>query len=239
MDFELVLPCYNESKSLRFLIERCRESAQKNGMNSHQFNLILVENGSKDNSREVLRTLKNDSTLSDWFRVVEVPQNRGYGFGIWSGLKATKAHVVGWSHADQQCDPDNAFRALSMLKDAGVNNVIVKGVRKGRSVPEKIVSRVFDVFAFILLRKRFYEINAQPKVFSRELLDFATQPPPDFSFDLYMLFIAKKCHYRFLTFDVDFPPRLHGLSNWAFSLKNRMKTIMSMIRYMYYLGRQK
>lgn len=238
MEFELVLPCYNESKSLRLLIERCQESAKISGMNSDQFNVILVENGSRDESRKVLAELQKDPLLSAWFRVVEIDQNQGYGFGIWSGLQATKAPVVAWSHADQQCDPKNAFQALKMFRESHDSKVLVKGIRRGRSLPEKIVSRVFDCFALILLRKNFYEINAQPKVFSRELLQLAKNPPKDFAFDIYMLYVAKQHQYKFLTFDVDFPPRIHGLSNWAFSLKNRMRTILNMIKYMYKLGRQ-
>ena len=51
-EFELVLPCYNESKSLQILIERAVNAAKQAGYDSNSFQLVIVENGSLDNSTE-------------------------------------------------------------------------------------------------------------------------------------------------------------------------------------------
>lgn len=236
--FELVLPCYNESKSIKTIIERAIAAAKEYGYNERDFSLVLVENGSKDDSLRIMNDLKTDKSLSAWFRVVEVKINQGYGFGLWSGLKTTGAEFVGWSHADQQCDPKDAFRALKLIgKKNSEEKVLVKGRRFGRSLKDIFVSRVLDLIATFILWKPFFEINAQPKVFDRGLLASIQSPPNDFAFDLYVLFQARKAGYKIQTIDVLFPPRIHGLSNWAFSLKSRSKTILNMIKYVWYLRR--
>ena len=129
MKFQLVLPCYNESKSLQALIDRAIGAARDAGYPAGEFGLVLVENGSRDDSREVLTRLAADPERAPWFQVVPVDVNQGYGHGLWQGLSATSAGFVGWSNADQQCDPADAFRALKLLSQSADRKVLVKGVR--------------------------------------------------------------------------------------------------------------
>ncbi len=233
LEFELILPCYNESKSIENILRRTIYAAKEFNCDPSRFQLVLVENGSQDNSYQVMEQFKQ-SEFSSWFRIVRVEKNQGYGFGIYTGLKSTTSLYTGWSHADQQCDPKDAFVALRKLKELQSTqpNTLVKGIRHGRSSKEKMVSRVFELFAYTIIGLRTYEINAQPKVFPRSLLDKCINPPTSFAFDLYVLYQAKKNGYTIETIPVEFPPRVHGFSNWAHNFFSRYKTILGMIRYM-------
>jgi glycosyltransferase involved in cell wall biosynthesis len=46
--FELVLPCYNESRSIKRLIDRAIAAASAAGFSENNFKLVLVDNGSND-----------------------------------------------------------------------------------------------------------------------------------------------------------------------------------------------
>ena len=235
LDFQLVVPAYNESKTLTHIIERFRVAATAAGFTSSEVQLVVVENGSSDDSARVLADLQK-SADSPWFSVVNVPVNRGYGYGIQMGLRATTGRYVGWSHADMQCEPADAFRALKLLRESGTQgNSLVKGRRFGRALRERIVSRLFEFLARVILGVKVNEMNAQPKVFSRALLDQIENPPDTFAFDLYVLFRAAKSRYQVLTVDVAYPPRIHGLSNWAGHFASRYKTIFGIVRYMWAL----
>lgn len=229
--FELVVPAYNEAKNLKLLVEACVRAAQKAGVSSAEFNLFIVNNGSLDDSATVLREIQQNPEWSAWITVVPVTVNQGYGFGIWSGLQATTAEVVGWSHADLQCDPANAFKAFKIVKEKPQGKILVKGVRQGRNWKDILVSRVFETVARVVLGLDVYEVNAQPKVFSRSLLSSVTNPPKTFAFDLYVLYCARKQNYRIETIPVLFPPRIHGVSNWAATFFGRYKTILGIVRY--------
>ena len=235
VEFELVLPAYNEAPSLETVIRRTIEAAAQSQYSPDTFQLILVQNGSRDNSDSVLRHLKG-GPMGSWFRVVTVPVNQGYGYGILSGLRETRAIWVGWSHADEQCDPRDVFKALTSLKKL-TSHVLVKGTRSGRNWKDMLVSRVFEAFARIFLGLNINEINAQPKVFDAELLKHLTNPPFTFAFDLYVLYCAQKQGYRVQTIPVQFPPRVHGVSNWAANFLGRYRTILGMIYYMWRLSR--
>ena len=233
--FELVVPAYNESKNLRQVIERAIQAAQQQSLTPQDFTLVVVENGSTDDSKAVLEQL-SQTNLGNWFRVVQVFKNQGYGFGIWSGLQQTNAEFVGWTHADQQCDPLDAIKAMRIVQETSGKKLLVKGERCERHPRDKFVSRVFETIARIVLGLKVYEINAQPKVFSKGLLNLLKEPPLTFAFDLYVLYNAKKAGYEFEPLQVRFPPRIHGTSKWAATFFGRYKTILGMIKYMFHLA---
>lgn len=238
--FELVLPCYNESRSLEILINRAKTAAETAGFKAGEFKLVLVENGSTDSSRQVLKDLSKNNILSPWFKLVTIDQNQGYGYGLYKGLQATESEVIGWSHADQQCDPADAIKAYFQYQELTQNGnaVLIKGERSGRNWKDILVSRVFEWISKIILGLHVYEINAQPKVFARPLLNKLISPPMNFAFDLYVLYQAQKMGLTFHTIPVVFPPRVHGLSNWSSHFLSRYKTILGMIRYMWTLSQK-
>lgn len=226
--FELVVPAYNESENLPDLVTRTVAACQKAGLNSETFQLVLVNNGSTDASAEILQQLK-DGPQGAYFRVVCVFKNQGYGHGIKAGLDATTADFVGWSHADMQCDPLDAFKALAVLRKSS-KKALVKGYRSGRNWKDQLVTRVFEGSAKALLGVHLDEINAQPKVFHRSLLPFLKNPPTGISFDLYVLYHALKQGYLVKTIDVLLPPRIHGTSKWASHFLMRYKTFARVLR---------
>jgi glycosyltransferase involved in cell wall biosynthesis len=234
--FELVLPAYNEGPALIDLVARVVQCARTAGYTPERFQLVLVNNGSTDATADYLQALAN-GPQGPWFRVVHVKHNAGYGAGLQAGLSATAAEYVGWSHADMQCDPADAFAALAVCAAAG-KPTVVKGTRRGRAPRDRVVSGVFAATARALLGLTEGEINAQPKVFPRALLPHLEGAPATFAFDLYALYRAKKAGYAIETIPVNFPPRIHGASKWAATFVGRHKTIAKMVQYMWQLRRQ-
>lgn len=234
LDFELVLPAYNEAKSLKAIVSRTAAAAREASFSPSRFQLLLVNNGSTDESRGVLSDLQK-TDLGEWFKAIHVENNQGYGHGLWQGLQQTTAPIVGWSHADQQCEPADVFRAYEVLKKHPTPKTLIKGTRLARDKKNAAVSRIFEIFARVILGLKVNEVNAQPKIFHRGLLSVFSSPPKTFAFDLYALFMACKNGYRIESISVNFPNRVHGLSRWSATLIGRTKTILGMILFMFKL----
>ena len=231
----LILPCYNEAPNLPDVVCRAVACARRRGWTPQQFQLVVVENGSTDASRAVLQDLAQGPD-GPYLRVVLVDRNRGYGHGIFTGLRAAPAGLLAWSHADQQCDPEDAFAGFELLlRRPGL--VLVKGRRHGRGAAERLVSRSFELAARAALGQELSEINAQPKVFRSDLLSVLSDPPDDFAFDLYVLHRALRAGYTITEIDVQFAPRLHGASKWSSTLRSRARTMARMLRYIGILRR--
>lgn len=228
-ELSIVLPCYNESAGLEALLARFEASGK-----DAPFELILVDNGSTDSTPRVLQELLPKFPFA---RSIRVEKNQGYGHGILSGLHAAKAEVLAWSHADLQTDPADIFRAWQVYRQsANPSRTLVKGRRRGRAWREKVVSLGMQTVATLLLRTRLEEINAQPKLFRRELLAMMKNPPLDLNLDLFLLYTARQCGWQIVSIDVHFPPRQHGTSSWAATSRSRIRTIARSIRYMWRLS---
>ena len=108
MKLSLVIPCYNEAANLPLLLERYKALTARSDAE-----VILVDNGSTDNSPDVLAALLPSYPGC---RSVRVERNQGYGYGILQGLRAAQGEILAWTHADMQTDPMTPSRVWRYLK---------------------------------------------------------------------------------------------------------------------------
>ncbi len=224
----LVIPCYNESKNLPLLIERCAES-----INRSDVEVILVDNGSTDDSPEVMK--KNMLPYS-FMRSVRVEKNVGYGHGILAGLNIAKGKYLAWTHADLQTDPADVLKGLEIIENSvEPKELFIKGRRYGRLLSDSIFTMGMSIFETIILRKPLFDINAQPTLFSRDFFYSLEDPPLDFSLDLYIYYMAHKAKLKIKRFPVYFGERVHGISHWNINWKAKVKFIKRTIDYSFHL----
>jgi glycosyltransferase involved in cell wall biosynthesis len=223
-ELSIVLPCYNEAENLPPLLARYAQVWV-----DLPAELILVDNGSTDHTEAVLR---RELPNYPFARTVKVEKNRGYGHGIMTGLRAARGEYLAFSHADQQCKPDDVFAAYHKLL-AAPNPVktLVKGARAQRSFQSELVTTGMAVLASTVLATPLWDINAQPKVFHRSHRDRLRYPPDGFPLDLYVLYQARRAGVKILTVPVVFGVRGHGQSKWAFSFLSRWRTMLNMAAY--------
>jgi glycosyltransferase involved in cell wall biosynthesis len=230
MKLSLVIPCYNESANLPALITRCAEVALAGDVE-----ILLVNNGSTDDSAAVLATLVPSHP---GLRAVHVEKNQGYGFGILSGLRAAQGDVLAWTHADMQTDPMDAIKGFELFNQYG-RDIFVKGKRHGRPFADVMFTMGMSCFETILLQKPLWDINAQPTMFSRGF--FQTWPddaPHDFSLDLYAYYMARSAGLVVYRFPVLFGKRLHGTSHWNVNWAAKRKFIKRTVDFSLELRRK-
>ena len=223
MKFSLVIPCYNEGDNIPLLIKRLKDIFTFNDIE-----IILVNNGSTDNTQSIMENCVRDSSN---IKVLNIKINKGYGYGILEGLKICKGKILGWTHADLQTDPADSLKALKLFDELETNKLFVKGLRKGRSYSDQFFTFFMSIFEFFILGKFMWDINAQPSIFNRELYEKWIDPPKDFSLDLYAYYKAKTMNYKIKRFPVNFPPRQYGESKWNFSLHSKLKFIKRTILF--------
>ncbi|WP_289645304.1 glycosyltransferase family 2 protein [Maribacter aestuarii] len=207
MKLSIIIPCYNESKNIPLILSRFDEVIERKDIEA-----VLVNNGSTDNSTEVLHELVPKYSFA---RIVNVPVNKGYGYGIICGLQEAKGTFIGWTHADMQTDPKDVIRALEIIEnEPNEENIYVKGDRKGRPFFDQFFTSGMSLFETIYMREKLHDINAQPNIFHRTFFADWKNPPYDFALDLYALYVAKKKKLKVIRFNVLFPERIHGASSW-------------------------
>ncbi|HET9485121.1 MAG TPA: glycosyltransferase, partial [Xanthomonadales bacterium] len=230
MKLSIVLPCYNEARTLPALLARYRAVWR-----DLPAELILVDNGSTDDTPATLaRELARPEHA--FARSVRVARNRGYGHGIATGLRAARGEFLAFSHADMQCDAADVFAAYDRLSaEADPRRAIVKGKRAPRGFAASLITTGMSAIASAVLLRRLTDINAQPKVFHRSHLDRLARPPDGFAFDLYVLYIAARAGLRVVTVPVRFERRLHGQSRWNVGIVSRYRTILRTVGFIWKL----
>jgi glycosyltransferase involved in cell wall biosynthesis len=227
----IIVPCYNEAANLPVLISRF-EALARHGR-AHDWELVLVDNGSTDDSVAVFER-ELAAPGRDFARVVRVlAPNVGYGHGIMTGLRAAHGEYLAWTHADGQTPPADVLRAFDVLIGAAdPRRTFVKGRRRGRPLKDTLFTFGMQVAAVALLRTNLDDINAQPKAFHRDLLQLAVAPPDDLSLDVYFFWLARKHGFALKTIDVLFGAREHGESKWAFNWRSKARNIARTVRFM-------
>ena len=223
-ELSLVIPAYNEASNLPLLLERAAQVFTNSAVE-----LIVVDNGSTDESPQILKDLLPSHPYA---RSVRVPVNQGYGFGILAGLQAAQSRFLGWTHADLQTDPGDALKGLEILSaSANPERTLVKGKRHGRPPADVVFTAGMGLFETALLRKPMWDINAQPTLFSKQFFDGWRNPPHDFSLDLFAFYMARREGLSVERFPVYFGKRAHGVSRWNVNWQAKVKFIRRTVDY--------
>lgn len=228
MRLAVVIPCFNEDKNLINLVEAIKYNFGSNE-NIHVF---LVNNGSTDASYKTMQRL---TAQNKHITVVNLENNKGYGYGIKKGLREAKDFdLICWTHADLQTDLSDVVRAREIYLNENDEEIFIKGKRINRNYIEMLLSVAMQFFASICLRTYITEINAQPKLMSRDFyLKNEIRAPDDFSLDLYFLYQAKKHKLKIIDFPVSFLERRFGEAKGGSgsSLAVRLRLIKRTVKY--------
>ena len=144
IDISVVVPVYNEYESLPEL-EQWIDRVMK--ANKFSYQLILIDDGSSDESWEVIEQLieKNDSVLGLRFR-----RNYGKSAALYCGFDEAQGQVVITMDADLQDSPDEIPALYKMIVEEGYD--LVSGWKKERHDPigKRWPSKFFNATARVV-----------------------------------------------------------------------------------------
>lgn len=135
----IVIPIYNEEQNLQALMDRLLPVMQGLGKS---FEIILIDDGSRDNSLALLREFANNEQV----KVVELTKNYGQHAAIMAGFSISRADIVITMDADLQNPPEEIPKMIKVMEEG--NYDVVGTIRKGRHdsffriLPSKIINIV-------------------------------------------------------------------------------------------------
>ena len=235
INFSLVLPCYNEEENISLLYKEFSEIP----LDQYRAELILVNNGSKDGTqKEIEKIIDNNKKDNINVVLLNLKKNLGYGGGISEGLKIANGDYIGWSHADLQTPLIDFFKLFKLIKNK--EKVFGKGIRVNNRSYFGLISKMHEVLASIILGYNLKEINAQPKIFSKDVLKYFNNMPKKWTtLDTYAVYISLENNIDIVEMDVIFRNRVHGESKWQNNFSNFIKHIFFNIMYLVQLRFQK
>jgi undecaprenyl-phosphate 4-deoxy-4-formamido-L-arabinose transferase len=145
----VVIPVYNEEENLPALIKRLLPVMQGLGK---AFEIIFVDDGSKDNSLEILKGFTEHPQI----KVVELTRNYGQHAAILAGFSVVNADIVITMDADLQNPPEEIPKMVKTMEEG--NYDVVGSIRKGRKdsllriLPSKIINIVARKITGVTMR---------------------------------------------------------------------------------------
>ncbi|NLL02285.1 MAG: glycosyltransferase family 2 protein [Mollicutes bacterium] len=151
----IVVPCYNEQESIPYFYKEVKKVIKK--MSNLSFELLFVDDGSKDNTLQVVKELSEKDNL---VRYITFSRNFGKEAAMLAGLENATGDYITIMDADLQDPPALLPEMYRLIKEEGYDTV---GTRRTTREGEPVIRSFFA--------RKFYKIiNKMSKV---EMVDGA------------------------------------------------------------------
>lgn len=165
MDISVVIPLYNEEESIPELYEWIRRIMSENDF-SHE--VIFVDDGSTDNSWDVITDLKNGSSS---IRAIKFQRNYGKSAALHCAFEKAKGNVVITMDADLQDSPDEIPELYRMVKEEDYD--VVSGWKKKRydgTFTKNLPSKLYNATARRVTGIKLHDMNCGLKAYKKEVV---------------------------------------------------------------------
>jgi glycosyltransferase involved in cell wall biosynthesis len=164
MDLSVVVPAYNESESLPELAEWVDKVCISSSID---YELIVIDDGSTDNTWKVLQQL---SLANNNIRAVRFRRNYGKAAALQTGFEASAGDVVMTMDGDLQDNPDEIPGLYKMIHEDGYQ--VVSGWKKKRYDPfiKRTTSKLYNYTARKFSGIRLHDFNCGLKAYDGEVV---------------------------------------------------------------------
>ena len=152
----------------------------------HISEVVVVDNGSTDNTFELL---KNQKIYDTKIIVLKNNSNSGYGDGFAKALKNTSNNQIITLHSDNQFRLDKFLEQYSFkIKEDLNNNISIFPIRTNRSFIANLRTFIVRLILSLISLRLFNDYGGHPKFILKEKIKKINSLPSGFSFDAAILF---------------------------------------------------
>lgn len=200
----LVIPCYNEAEDISKSVETIKEYLKDK--KDHVFFIVPVNDGSKDNTEEVIKSI-------DGVYPVSYTPNGGKGHAVREGMRyclnELKCDYVIFMDADLSTDLVAIDDSLKLL-DCGAKFAIGSRYNKDSNIKVKqpfkrrLISKCSRIIISMMFHFKIKDTQCGFKAMDKEICNLLIEKTlmDGFSFDVEYIYIAKLNKYPYETFPV-------------------------------------
>ena len=213
-------PCYNDAGSIALVVQDACETIKKITDN---FEIIVVDDASKDESPKILRRLKR--TIPN-LKLIFHSSNKGYGGALKSGFKNSTKELIFYTDGDGQYDTKEIGRLLGKLTD---QIDIVQGFKVKRLDPwyRTLIGKLYHHTSKALFGLKVKDVDCDFRLIRKRAIDTILL---EYNSGVICVELVKKLQmkgFKFAQAGVNHFPRLSGHSQF-FNYQRILKTLFEL-----------
>jgi glycosyltransferase involved in cell wall biosynthesis len=165
LDISVIIPFLNEDESLPELISWIERVMQAN---NYSYEVIMIDDGSKDNSWNVVKEL---SAKNSNIRGIKFQRNYGKSAALNEGFKAAQGDYVMTMDADLQDSPDEIPALYNMIKEGNFD--IISGWKKKRhdnALTKNLPSKLYNYVTGKMSGIKLHDMNCGLKIYRKKVV---------------------------------------------------------------------
>ena len=165
MDISVIVPLFNEAESLPELYAWIKRVMNEN---KFSYEVIFINDGSTDNSWQVIQDLK---AKSENVRAIRFRRNYGKSPALFCGFERAEGEVVITMDADLQDSPDEIPELYRMVMEDGYD--LVSGWKQKRydnTFTKNIPSKIYNATARKVTGLKLHDMNCGLKAYRKEVI---------------------------------------------------------------------
>jgi len=165
MDISVVIPLFNEEESIPELAAWIQKVMKEN---CFSYEIIMIDDGSKDNSWQVVEYLQ---TKNPFIKGIKFRRNYGKSAALYCGFDVAQGNVVITMDADLQDSPDEIPGLYKMILEEGYD--LVSGWKKKRYDPvlsKNIPSKIYNFTVRMITGIKLHDMNCGLKAYRKNVI---------------------------------------------------------------------
>lgn len=205
-EVSIAIPIYNEEAGIEKTI---RNLARVFSENKADYQLVLVNHGSWDNTEKVLEKLGKENKR---LKVINLAKNLGFGGGIMHGLDNSDGEIIGFTCADEEVSAEDVFKIYDALRKNPVDVTKTRRMQRKDGLFRIFTSYIFNSLISLRFNLKLKDINGYPIFMKKELYPQVKAEEKTYLFNLDFLRNMRKKGYKILELPIIHKERETGKS---------------------------
>lgn len=228
-DLTLIIPAFNEQDSLPVFLPKVIDFCERN-----EAKAIIINDGSSDNTREVLNGFLDRSSLT----VIHHKINKGYGASIKSGVNAAETKYIISLDADGQHFMEDVAELYKTIRSDDADMVVGSRNRGSSSSYRSFGKWIIRGITGLLIKTNVHDLNSGMKLMETEMArNYSILCPDDMSYSNIIVLIFISQRHKVIERQIKITNRIGGVS--TISSRTAFDTVLEIVNIIMFFNPMK